>query len=196
MSEKAFLSLTLKNWSIRECLAADKHFKYIVAPWLFLNYWNPNTTCFVCDKPNLLSVIMLEIMLEAFVIWLHLALTIIVRTCFLHACLGRDLYNFLPRTYTIILLPEVCQNQLFLAWFIKLKNIYYPKRKKNKEKQQKRNSVLYTAFTKSEVQGSQAWVCFTSVNAAVMDEVPKQQPFIGAMCYGKDCRCTTVVATL
>ena len=78
----------------------------------------------------------------------------------------------------------------FFGLIYKIKYIYVlsqgkkKKKKKKKEKQQKRKFMPYTAFTKSEVQRSQAWVCFTSLNAAVMDEVLKQQLSMGAMCYG------------
>lgn len=89
-----------------------------------------------------------------------------------------DLYNyFTPRS-----MPELT----FFGLIYKIKYIYVLSqgKKKKKEKQQKRKFMLYTAFTKSEVQRSQAWVCFTSLNAAVMDEVLKQQLSMGAMCYG------------
>lgn len=84
-------------------------------------------------------------MLEASVIWLHFALTIIVRTHFLHACSGKDclpvtLYNyFTPRS-----MPE-------LIFFLDLKSKRREKKEwsqRKKENEKRKRSLLYSTTLK------------------------------------------------
>lgn len=113
---------------------------------------------------------MLEITLEASIIWFHFALTIIVRTHFLHACLGRDclpmtLYNyFTPRS-----MPEL----ISFPWSKKKKKKEWSQRK---EENKTRRKSLYSMTLKC-----------TAVAQIAKLEIPNNQASQSARCALLQC---------